>query len=76
MRNTLFRENQATDCQEIDTLRRICCEETDRARRVRIDDLSMQQKMNPTTVSQLLTQIQDLQDQVNSLIEAREFLRS
>ena len=32
MRNSLFRENRAKDCQEIEELRRVCCEETDRAR--------------------------------------------
>ena len=36
---------------------------------MRIDELSMQQERNPSTVSQPLTQIQDLQDKVN----AREF---
>ena len=73
MRNGLLRENRAKDCQEIEELRRICCEETDRARRARIDKVSMQQGRNPTTVSQLLTQIQDLQNKVNSLSDAREF---
>ena len=38
MRNRLFPENQAKDCQEIEELRRICCEETDRARQARIDE--------------------------------------
>ena len=46
---------------------------TDRARPLRIDELSMQQGRNPTTVCQLLTQIQDLQNKVNSLADAREF---
>ena len=73
MRNRLFRENQAKDCQEIEELRRICCEETDRARPARIDDLSMHQERNPTTVSQLLTRIQDWQNKANSLSDAREF---
>ena len=54
-------------------LRRICCEETDRARQLRIDELSTQQERNPRTVSQLLTQIQDLQNNVNSVADAREF---
>ena len=37
MRNRLFfRENQETDCQVNEALRRICCEETDRARQARI----------------------------------------
>ena len=44
MRNRLFRENQATACQEIEELRRICCEETDRARQLRIDDLIVHAK--------------------------------
>ena len=41
-----------------------------------IDEMSMQQERDPTIVSQLLNQIQDLQNQVNSLSDAREFLRS
>ena len=44
MRNRHFRENQASYCQEIEELRRICCEETDRARQARIDELSMHQE--------------------------------
>ena len=39
---------------------------------MRIDELSMQQERNPTSVSQLLTQFQDLQNTVNSLSDARE----
>ena len=74
MRNGLFRENQAKDCQEIEELRRICCEETDhRARQARIDELSMHQERNLTIVSQLLTQILDSQNKVNSLSDASEF---
>ena len=38
-----------------------------------MDELSMQQERNPTTVNQLLTQIQDLQSKVNSLADARDF---
>ena len=60
MRDILFRETRARNCQEIEELRRICCKETDRARRVRIDELSLQQERNPTAVSQLVTQIQVL----------------
>ena len=52
--------------------REICCEETDRARKLRVDELSSQQERNPTTVSQVLTQFQDLQNKVNSLSDARE----
>ena len=75
MKNRLFRENKAKDCHEIADLRRICCEEADRARQAIIDELSMHQERNPTTVSQLLTQSQDLQNKVNC--QMREiFLRS
>ena len=40
---------------------------------MRIDELSMQQERNPPAVNQFLTQIQDLQNKVNSLTDAREF---
>ena len=62
-----------TSCQDIEELRRICCEETHSARQARFDELSMRQQKNPTTVSQLLTQIHDLQNKVNSLSDARIF---
>ena len=54
MRDRLFRENQAKDGKEIEELRIICCEETDRARQARSDVLCMHQERNPTTLSQLL----------------------
>ena len=40
MRNTLFQESRAKDFKEIEELRRICCEESNRARQARIDELS------------------------------------
>ena len=43
-RSGIERENHARDCQEIEELRRICCEETDRARQARIDELSVHQE--------------------------------
>ena len=66
------KENRARDCHEIEELRRICCEETDRVRQLRIDELSVQER-NPSTVRQLLTQIQDVQKEVNSLTDTRDF---
>ena len=74
-RNRLFRENHARDCQEIEELRRVCCEETDRARQARIDELSVHQERNPLTVSPLLAQFQDLHNKVIPLSHAREFFR-
>ena len=38
MKNRLVQESGAKDCQEIEELRRICCEETDRARQLRIGE--------------------------------------
>ena len=55
MRSGLFREHHANDCQEIEELMRTCCEEADRARQARIDELSVHHERNPMTVSQLLT---------------------
>ena len=59
--------------KKFEELRRTCCEEADRARQERIDELSMHQERNLATVSQLLAQIQDLHNKVNSLADAREF---
>ena len=73
MINRLFQESHARTCKEIKELRRICCEETDRAGQLRIHQLSMHQDRNPATVRQLLTQIQDSKNKVNSLSDAREF---
>ena len=51
--------------------RRICCDETDHAKRGRIEELSMQQQRNLTIVCQMMAQIRDLQNKVNSLSGAR-----
>ena len=71
MSNSIFQEKRVRDCQEIEELRRMCCSETGRARKLKIDDLSLQQKGNPSTVSQLFTQVQDLQNKENSLTGTR-----
>ena len=55
-------------------LRKICCVEADRAGRLKLNELSMQQKEHLSTVKQLMALIQDLQDKVNSLNDARVFL--
>ena len=56
----------------MEELRRICCEERDRARQLRIDELSVQQEENPSTVNLLLARIQEIQDKVNSLNDAKD----
>ena len=73
IRNKAIEEDRARDYQDIEELRRICCAEADRARRLKYDELSTQQKENPSTVNQLMVQIQELQDKVNSLNDAKEF---
>ena len=44
MRNKLFQESRTKDCQEIEELRRRCCEESDRARQAKLDELSVMQQ--------------------------------
>ena len=68
MRNGLCHETHAGDCQEIDELRRICCEEADQTRQAIIEELSLQQRWNHTTVSQMMAQIGDSQNKVKFLV--------
>ena len=73
IRDRLRHESQARTSQEIEELRRICHEETNRVRNLKIEELSPRQERDPATVSQLLAQILDFQNQANSLADAREF---
>ena len=57
-------------------MRRRCCEETDRARQPRTDELSMHQAGDPNTVSQLLTQIRAREGPSQALFENSENLTS
>ena len=60
-------------CREVEELRRKCCEEIEETRRARSEELYLQQRRNPTTVSQMMAHIRDLQNKVNSMSDAREF---
>ena len=71
MRSRLFQKHHARDSREIEESRRTCCEEADRARQARIDELSMHQERSVTIVSQLLTLMKASQKKVNSLSDAR-----
>ena len=51
MKNRLLRENPTKDCQEIKELRIIWCQETDRAREARIDELSWKFKFKTEVCS-------------------------
>ena len=73
LRKRIFQENHARDCQEIEELKSICCEETDQARQPRIKEMSIQQQRGPTTASQMMAQIRDLHKNANSLSDAKEF---
>ena len=73
MRNKLFQESCTKDCQKIEEVRSRCHEEGDKARQAKLYELSMMQQRNPQTVSQLLAQIRELQDKVNSVSDATEF---
>ena len=73
MRDKAFQEDRARECQEVEELRRICCAEAHRARQLKYDELSTQQKENPSTLNLLMVQIQKLQDKVNSFNDAKEF---
>ena len=68
MRNELFQESRTNGCQEIEELRRRRYEESDRARKAKLDELSMKQQKDPQTVSQLLTQMRELQDKSKFLV--------
>ena len=50
-----------------------CCTEGDRAKQLRIDELSIPEKESRSTVHELMVQIQELQDKVNSLNDFSEF---
>ena len=54
-------------------LQRICYDEANQVRKLKIEELSLRQERYPRTVSRLLKQIHDTQNQVNSLAEAKEF---
>ena len=73
MKNRAFQENRARSCQEIEELQRICCAEADRARQLRINELSTKKEERKSTVNQLMLQIQELQDKMNSRNDAEEF---
>ena len=51
-KNRIYHEHRAGDCQDI--------KQADRVRQLRIDELSVRKKENPSTVHQLLSKIQEL----------------
>ena len=54
-------------------LKNMCCAEAERAEHLRIDELSFQEQESKSAVNQLMVQIQERQDEMNSLNDSREF---
>ena len=52
----------------------MCCTEAERAKQLRTDELFIQEQERKSTVNQIMVQIQELQDKVNSLNDTREFV--
>ena len=64
MRNNVFQEDFARDCQEIEEFLRICCAEVERTKQLWSDELSTQKEESKSAVKQWMVQIQELQDKV------------
>ena len=56
---------------ESEESRRICREETERARQLITDELHAHKKEEPSTMNQLLSQIWTLQDRANQQLESQ-----
>ena len=69
----LLQEDRMRSLQEKQELKKMCCIEAEKAKQLRRDELSIQEKESKSTVNHLMVQIQELRDKVNSLSEAREF---
>ena len=66
-KNWLCTELNRRESQEIEELKILCCTEAERAKPLRIDELTVQEKANKSTVNRLAV-LQEIQDKVNSLI--------
>ena len=73
MRDRALQEDHTRSYQEIDELKKMCCTEAESAKPLRSDGLSTQKETSESSVNQLMVQIQELHDTVNSLNDAREY---
>ena len=73
MRNGAFQAERTKRFQEIEEMKKMSCTEGERPKQLRIDALDGQEEESKSTVNQLVVQIQELQDKVYSLNDAREF---
>ena len=60
--------------QEREELKKMCCTEAEKAKQLRRDELSIQERESKSTVNQPTVGIQELQEKVNSLNDGREFV--
>ena len=72
-KSRLYQENHALYCMEIEELRRMGHEETEKARQLRTDELDAQKKEEPSTMNRLWSPIRILQEKVNAVNEEKEF---
>ena len=54
---------------EIEEKKKLCCTEEERAKQLRIDELSRQEKESQSAMNQQTVQIQKVQDKVNEFLE-------
>ena len=74
MRNRAFQENRDRNCHEIEEWQRFCCTEAERARQLRCDELSTQQKRILPQWTGLWLRFRNCQTRwVSSLNDAKEF---
>ena len=71
-RERALEENRVRNLQEIQESNKFCYTEAERAKQLRIDEFYIQEKQSQSTVNQLAVQIQELQDEVNSLNDSIE----
>ena len=72
-RERVLQEDCVGNLQEMEEFKKLCCTEAERAKQLRIDERSVQDKESQSTVNQRAVQIQELQDKVNSLDDSMDF---
>ena len=74
IKNRIFQEHHSRDfVNKYRNYKEFAVSKRTESDNCKIDTLSTRKKENPSTVNQLLSQIQELQDKVNSLKEEKEF---
>ena len=76
LRNRLFHENLASDCHEIEELRRICCEETGGARQARFDENVFASREESDDSESVVGSDSGITEQSEFLVRCKRILRS